>query len=133
MITPTLNGFISESQNPDTKSTEGFLEVCSSSYSTLGAFIEEHQQNLSYNLIVYLNPAIFIALANKEDHTTFTEVIADFAQAMETDVFDFFPKPKHKVISSVLALSKAKKIFRWIHLETQGLLFREEAAVAGFP
>ena len=98
------------------------LDTCSSSYSSLGAFIAEHQQNLSYdNLVEYLNPALLITLANKEDNPTFKEAMispeaAGFVSAMETeiltlielDVFDIVPRPQQKVISGVWALKRKR-------------------------
>ena len=96
------------------------LEVCSSSYSSLGAFIAEHQHNLSYNILVeYLNQALLITLANKEDNPIFKETmispeVAGFVSAMETerltlielDVFDTVPRPQQKEVSGVWALKR---------------------------
>ena len=64
------------------------LNLCNSSYSSIGAFIAEHNQNCSYkHLIEYLNPALFITMANKEDNPTYAEAMqgpdaAGFIEAM---------------------------------------------------
>ena len=45
------------------------LTVCNNLTGTLGAFIVNHLKETSYNdLVEYLNPALFITLANKEDN-----------------------------------------------------------------
>ena len=90
------------------------LDVCSS-YSSLGAFIAEHQHNLSYdNQFEYLNPALLITFANKEDNPTFKEAMispeaAGFVSAMKTgiltlielDIFDIVPQSQQKVIFGI--------------------------------
>ena len=46
------------------------------SYSTMGSFIAEHNQYLLYrNLVEYLNPALFMMLANKEENPTYREAM----------------------------------------------------------
>ena len=53
---------------------DSLLNVMEASYSSLGSFIAEHKQYLSYgNLVEYLNPALFITLANKEDNPIYRE------------------------------------------------------------
>ena len=48
--------------------------MCSVTVGTMGAFMADHSWNLSYvNVVVYLNPALFATMANKEDHPTFVE------------------------------------------------------------
>jgi hypothetical protein len=99
------------------------LNVCKSSYSTIGAFMSEHSKSMSYdNLVDYLNPALFITLANKEDNPTFKEAMcgpdaAGFIEAMETEivtlidlsVFDIVAlRPNMKVISGVWALKRKR-------------------------
>ena len=99
------------------------LYTCKSSYSSLGAFMTEHKKSLSYdNLVDYLNPALFITLANKDDNPTFKEAMcgpdaAGFIEAMETEiitlielgVFDILErKPGMKVISGVWALKRKR-------------------------
>ena len=92
------------------------------SYSTLGSFIVvKHNQYLSYgNIVEYLNPAIFIILADKEDNPTYREVMsspdkAGFIAAMgkeiltlmELDVYDLVEiTPGMKIISGVWALQR---------------------------
>ena len=102
---------------------DNLINTLSTSYSSLGAFVAEHQQNLSYgNLVEYLNPALLITLANKEDNPTFKEAMispeaAGFTKAMELEiltlielnVFDIVPRPKgKKVISGVWALKRKR-------------------------
>jgi hypothetical protein len=99
------------------------LYVCKSSYSSIGAFMTEHKKSLSYdNLVDYLNPALFITLANKEDNPTFKEAMcgpdaAGFIEAMETEivtliklgVFDILERKSNmKVISGVWALKRKR-------------------------
>ena len=61
----------------------------------------------SPNLLEYLNPALLITLANKEENSTFKEAMispeaAGFVSAMETeiptlielDVFEIVPRPQ---------------------------------------
>ena len=68
------------------------LSLCQSAPSTFGAFIAEHSQNLSYgNLVEYLNPALFIIVANKEDNPTYAKAMqgpdsAGFIAAMEAKI-----------------------------------------------
>ena len=86
------------------------------SYSTLGSFIAEHNRYLSYgNIVEYLNPALFMTMANKEDNPTYREVMsgpdkAGFITAMgkeiltlmELGVYDLVDiTPDKKIISSV--------------------------------
>ena len=101
--------------------------------SALGAFIAEHQQNLTYdNLVEYLNSALLMTLANKEDNTTYKEAIvspkvAGFVKAMEVeiltlvelDVFEIVPRPKGKVVSGVWA-PKRKRYHDGSVRKTQG-------------
>jgi hypothetical protein len=99
------------------------LNVCKTSYSSLGAFMSEHKKSLSYdNLVDYLNPALFITMANKEDNPTFKEAMcgpdaAGFIEAMEAEivtlielgVFDILErKSGMKVISGVWALKRKR-------------------------
>ena len=66
------------------------VNAFSTTHSALGAFIAEHQHNLTYdNLVEYLNPALLMTLANKEDNPTYKEAIvspeaAGFVKVMET-------------------------------------------------
>ena len=66
--------------------------MCESTQSTLGAFAAEHCQSLSYgNLVEYLNPALFITMANKEDNPTYKEAmsgpdVSGFIAAMEDEI-----------------------------------------------
>ena len=47
------------------------------SCSTLGSFIAKHNQYLSYeNLVEYLNLALFMTIANKEDNPTYREAVS---------------------------------------------------------
>jgi hypothetical protein len=99
------------------------LYVCKSSYSSIGAFMAEHKKSLSYdNLVDYINPALFITMANKEDNPTFKEAMcgpdaAGFIEAMEAEiitlielgVFDILErKSGMKVISGVWALKRKR-------------------------
>ena len=98
------------------------LDTLHSNLGTLGSFIAEHQQRLSYTLdgpplIDYLNPAILQAVASNADTPTFTEAMngpdaAGFMKAMEVEIntlikMDTFEvvdrQPWMKVISSVWA------------------------------
>ena len=86
------------------------------SYSTMGSFIAEHNQYLSYgNLVEYPNPALLMTLANKEDNPTHREATsgpdkAGFIAAMgkeiltlmDLDVYDLDDiTPDKKIISGV--------------------------------
>ena len=52
------------------------VNMCSVTVGTMGAFMADHSQNLSYgNLVKYLNPALFATMANKEDHPTYAEAL----------------------------------------------------------
>ena len=68
------------------------LNMCSVTVGTIGAFMAEHSQNLSYgNLVEYLNPALFATMANKEDNPTYAEALygpdsCGFISAMETEI-----------------------------------------------
>ena len=99
------------------------LTMCKSTQSTLGAFAAEHCQSLSYgNLVEYLNPALFITMANKEDNPTYKEAmsgpdVSGFIAAMEDEievlirlnVFDVvLREPAMKVISGVWALRRKR-------------------------
>ena len=93
------------------------------SYSSLGSFISEHNQYLSCgNLVEYLNPALFITMANKEDNPTYQEAMygpdkAGFIAAMgkemltlmELNVYDLVTHtPDMKDISSIWALQRKR-------------------------
>ena len=99
------------------------VNVMSNTKGTIGSFLAEHRQNLSYgSLVEYLNPAAFITLANKEDNPTFKEAMASvdrsgFISAMETEIktlqqeqaYDLTQRPKdHKVISGVWAFKRKR-------------------------
>ena len=98
------------------------VNAVSTTSSAFGAFLAEHQQNLTYdNLVEYLNPALLITLANKEDNPTYKEAMvspeaAGFVKAMETEiltlieleVFEIVSRPKGKVISGVWALKRKR-------------------------
>ena len=50
--------------------------MCTVTVGTMGSFIADHSQNLLYqNLVEYLNPALFVTMANKEDHPTYAEAL----------------------------------------------------------
>ena len=100
---------------------DSLLNVMKASYSLLGSFISEHNQYLSYgNLVEYLNPALFITMANKEDNSTYREVMcrpdnAGFIAAigkemltlMELDVYNLVSRtPDMKVISGAWTLQQ---------------------------
>ena len=89
----------------------------------MGSFIAEHNQYLSYgNLVEYLNPALFMTMANKEDNPTYREAMcgpdkAGFIAAMgkemmtliELEVFDLVDiTPDKKIISGVWALRRKR-------------------------
>ena len=89
----------------------------------MGSFIAKHNQYLSYgNLVEYLNPALFMTMANKEDNPTYKDAIcgpdkAGFIAAMgkemmtliELDVFDLVDiTPDKKIISGVWALERKR-------------------------
>lgn len=69
------------------------LNYCGDLKGTLAAFAVEHRKESSYysKLVEYLNPALLITLANKEDNPTFKEAMASvdaagFIKAMEIEV-----------------------------------------------
>ena len=82
------------------------LNMCSVPVGTIGAFMADHSQKLSYgNLVEYLNQALFATMANKEDHPTYAAALygpdsCDFISAMEMEililiklkVFDLVPR-----------------------------------------
>lgn len=99
------------------------LTVCNNLTGTLGAFIVNHLKDTSYNdLVEYLNPALFITLANKEDNPTYAEAMAGpdqagFIKAMEIEietltsleVYDLVKRTPHmKVLSSVWAFKRKR-------------------------
>ena len=99
------------------------INMCSVTTGTMGAFMAEHSQNLSYgNLVEYHNPALFATMANKEDHPTYAEALygpdsCGFISAMETEiltlielkVFDLVPRETNmNVISGVWALKRKR-------------------------
>ena len=99
------------------------LKLCNTNLSALGSFIAEHQHNISLGYLVeYLNPALLITMANKEDTPTFMEAVtgpnaAGFLAAMikeynTLDIMGTFDivngKPGMKVISSVWAFRRNK-------------------------
>jgi hypothetical protein len=98
------------------------LHYCEDLKGTLAAFAVEHRKESIYNKVVeYLNPALLITLANKEDNPTFKEAMASidaagFIKAMEIetrtlidlDVFDVVPRPQQKVISGVWAFKRKR-------------------------
>jgi hypothetical protein len=71
------------------------LAMCHDNLSTLGSFIVEHQQYLTTlpsgaQLAEYLNPALFMTVANQDDNPTLTEAMngpdaAGFFKAMEQE------------------------------------------------
>ena len=68
------------------------LNLCTVTVGTMGAFIADHSQNLLYgNLVKYFNSSIFATMANKEDHSTYAEVLygpdsCGFVSAMEIEI-----------------------------------------------
>ena len=68
------------------------LTLCQSTRSTLSSFAAEHCKSLSYDgLVEYLNPALFITMANKEDNPTYAKAMsgpdaAGFIDAMEQEI-----------------------------------------------
>jgi hypothetical protein len=103
------------------------LATCHDNLSTLGSFIVEHQQYLTTlpsgaQLVEYLNPALFMTVANQDDNPTLTEAMngpdaAGFLKAMEQEletliqmeVFTVLDrKPWMKVISSVWAFKRKR-------------------------
>ena len=97
------------------------LNMCTVTTGTIGAFMANHSQNLSYgNLVEYLNPALFATMANKEYHPTFAEALygpnsSGFTCAMDTEiltiielnVFDVVKRmPDMNIISGVWALQR---------------------------
>lgn len=105
-----------------TISWDRLTTLCGNTTGTLAAFISEHKKNSSYSsLVEYLNPALFITMANKEDNPTYKEAMvspdaAGFMKAMELeirtllelDVFDIVPRPLQKVISGVWAFKRKR-------------------------
>ena len=102
---------------------DSLLNICTTKLGTLGSFIAEHQQHLSYdNLVSYLNPALLITMANKDDNPTFNEAIsgpdaAGFMEAMKLELntlikmetFNIIDKaPWMKIISSVWAFKRKR-------------------------
>ena len=98
------------------------LSYCTDTTGTLASFASELRKNSPYNQIVeYLNPALLVTIANKEDNPTFKEAMASpdsagFIKAMEIeirtlielDVFDVVMRPKQKVISGVWAFKRKR-------------------------
>ena len=68
------------------------LSLFRTTKSTLSSFAAEHCQNISYDgLVEYLNPALFITMANKDDNPTYSEALqgpdaAGFKAAMDTEI-----------------------------------------------
>ena len=100
---------------------DSLLNVMEASYSTMGSFIAEHNQYLSYgNLVEYLNPALVMTMANKEDNPTYKKAMcgpdkAGFIAAMgkemmtlmELNVYDLVDTtPDKKIIPGVWALKR---------------------------
>jgi hypothetical protein len=101
--------------------------LCHDKLSTLGSFIVEHQQYLTTlpsgtQLVEYLNPAIYITVANQDDNPTLTEAMngpdaAGFFKAMEQELdtlitMEVFTvvnrEPWMKVISTVWAFKRKR-------------------------
>jgi hypothetical protein len=101
--------------------------LCHGKLSTLGSLIVEHQQYLTTlpsgtQLVEYLNPAIYITVANQDDNPTLTEAMngpdaAGFFKAMELEldtlitmeVFTIVNRePWMKVISTVWAFKRKR-------------------------
>ena len=56
---------------------DSLFNVLEASYSILGSFIAKHSQYLLYGkLVAYLNPALFMTMANKEDNLTYREAMS---------------------------------------------------------
>ena len=100
------------------------LTYCSiTGTSTLSMFATEHKKNTLYNTICeYLNPALLVTMANKDDNPTFSEAMVSpdrggFIAAMEVEVqtlidmtaFDVVPRPiNKKVIYGVWAFKRKR-------------------------
>ena len=109
------------------------LTVCNTGITTLDAFKCEIQKNLSYanltpengygiQMLEYFNPALLIAIANKEDNPTLKEAMnspdaAGFMKAMEQEIDTLIrmeafivvnEQPWMNVVSSVWAFKKKR-------------------------
>ena len=101
--------------------------LCHDNLGTLGSFIIEHQQFLTVlssgiQLVEYLNPALYITVANQDDTPTLTEAMngtdaAGFFKAMELELATLIEmevftvvdrKPWMKVISSMWAFKRKR-------------------------
>ena len=101
--------------------------LCHDKLSTLNSLIVEHQQYLTTlpsgtQLVEYLNPALYITVANQDDNPTLTEAMngpdaAGFFRAMELELetlikMEVFTvvdrKPWMKVISTVWAFKRKR-------------------------
>ena len=89
------------------------LNICSVTVGTIGAFMIDHSQNLSYGkLVEYLNLALYATMANKEDNPTYAEALygpdsCGFIGAMETEILtlielDIFELVKHELNMNVI-------------------------------
>ena len=102
------------------------LTTCHDKLGTLGSFIVEHQQYISHSsgaqLVEYLNPALFMTVANQDDNPTLTEAMngpdaAGFFKAMEQELETLIQmevfivldrQPWMKVISTVWAFKRKR-------------------------
>ena len=103
------------------------LNLCHNNLSTLGSLIVEHQQYLTTlpsgtQLVEYLNPALYITIANQDDTPTLTEAMngpdaAGFFKAMELELQTLIDmevfivvnrEPWMKVISTVWAFKRKR-------------------------
>jgi hypothetical protein len=101
--------------------------LCHDNLGTLGSFIVEHQEFLTtlpsgMQLVEYLNPALYITVANQDDNPTLTEALngpeaAGFFKAMELELATLIEmevftvvdrKSWMKVISSVWAFKRKR-------------------------
>jgi len=102
-------------------SWSALLSTCNQLTGTLGSFASEHQKSSYDRLVEYLNPALFMTMANKEDNPTLKEAMASpdaagFIAAMELEVrtlmelnvFEIVPRPIQKVISGVWAFRRKR-------------------------
>ena len=95
---------------------DSLLNVTEASYSTMGSFITKHNQYLSYgNIVEYLNPALFMTIANKEGNLTYREAMSgpdksgfiaamgkEILTLMELHVYDLVDiTPEMKITSGI--------------------------------
>ena len=119
------------------------LIVCQSVLLTFRAFVSEYSKNLSYgNLVEYLNPALFITMASKEDSLTYAKAMwrpdaARFIAVMEAEIeiliqMEVFDIVKQTADTDVLYGFWALKTKRYLDGQVNKLKLKAQYCACGF-